>query len=79
VTKRVEDVRRSITVDAGGSVLLTGDEPRLRRIVAYLLANAQGTHASTGPDRGRRSRSLAVLTVIDTGSGIDPRAGRARV
>ena len=41
----VDDARartqRPITVDAGRPVIVSGDEPRLRQIVANLLENAQ--------------------------------------
>jgi len=71
---RVWDPGRSITVDAGGPVVVIGDEPRLRQIVANLLENAQlhtpagsAVRIEVGVDDG-----MAVLAVIDTGPGIDP-------
>jgi two-component system OmpR family sensor kinase len=71
---RARDPERSITVDAGGPVMVTGDEPRLRQVVANLLENAQ-VHTPAGtPVRievGVRD-GMAVLAVIDTGPGIDP-------
>ena len=63
-----------ITVDAGGPVVVSGDEPRLRQIVANLLENAQVHTPAQAPVRievGVRGE-MAVLAVIDTGPGIDP-------
>jgi two-component system OmpR family sensor kinase len=71
---RARDPGRSITVDAGGPVVVTGDEPRLRQIVANLLENAQVHTPAQAPVRievGVRD-GTAVLAVIDTGPGIDP-------
>jgi two-component system OmpR family sensor kinase len=71
---RARDPRRSITVDARGPVVVSGDEPRLRQIVANLLENAQ-MHTPVGaPVRIEVSvrDQMAVLAVIDTGPGIDP-------
>jgi two-component system, OmpR family, sensor kinase len=71
---RVWDPGRLITVDAGGPVVVIGDEPRLRQIVANLLENAQlHTPAGSGVriEVGVRD-GMAVLAVIDTGPGIDP-------
>jgi two-component system, OmpR family, sensor kinase len=71
---RARDPGRSITVDAGGPVMVIGDEPRLRQIVANLLENAQVHTPPTTPLRvevGVRDQ-MAVLAVIDTGPGIDP-------
>jgi two-component system, OmpR family, sensor kinase len=71
---RARDPGRSITLDAGGPVVVTGDEPRLRQIVANLLENAQVHTPADAPVRievGVRDH-MAVLTVIDTGPGIDP-------
>jgi two-component system OmpR family sensor kinase len=55
-------------------VVVIGDEPRLRQIVANLLENAQlhtpagsAVRIEVGVDDG-----MAVLAVIDTGPGIDP-------
>jgi two-component system OmpR family sensor kinase len=72
---RARDPGRSITVDAGGPVGVVGDEPRLRQIVANLLENAQVHTPTDTPIRievGVRDQT-AVLAVIDTGPGIDPR------
>ncbi len=71
---RARDPRRSITVTAGGPVVVIGDEPRLRQIVANLLENAQVHTPAQTPVRievGVRDQ-MAVLAVIDAGPGIDP-------
>jgi two-component system OmpR family sensor kinase len=71
---RARDPGRSITVDAGGPVVVIGDEPRLRQIVANLLENAQVHTPADAPVRvevGVRD-GMAVLAVIDSGPGIDP-------
>jgi two-component system OmpR family sensor kinase len=71
---RARDPGRSITVDANGPVVVIGDEPRLRQIVANLLENAQVHTPAEAPVRielGVRDQ-MAVLAVIDTGPGIDP-------
>jgi two-component system, OmpR family, sensor kinase len=71
---RARDPGRSITVDAPGPVVVSGDEPRLRQIVANLLENAQVHTPAGAPVRievGVRDQ-MAVLTVIDAGPGIDP-------
>jgi two-component system OmpR family sensor kinase len=71
---RARDPARSITVDAGRPVVVIGDEPRLRQIVANLLENAQvHTPAETlvRIEVGVRDQ-MAVLAVSDTGPGIDP-------
>jgi two-component system, OmpR family, sensor kinase len=68
------DPGRSITVDAPGPVVVSGDEPRLRQIVANLLENAEVHTPAGAPVRvevGVRDQ-MAVLTVIDAGPGIDP-------
>ena len=65
---------RAITVDAGGPVIVSGDEQRLRQIVGNLLENAQVHTPVATPVRvevGVRD-GMAVLTVIDSGPGIDP-------
>jgi two-component system, OmpR family, sensor kinase len=70
---RARDPRRSITVDARGPVVVIGDEPRLRQLVANLLDNAQVHTSAQVPVRievGVRDH-IAVLAVIDTGPGID--------
>jgi len=71
---RAREPGRPITVEAGSPVMLSGDEPRVRQIVANLLENAQ-VHTRAGtPIRvevGVRDGD-AVLAVIDSGPGIDP-------
>ena len=55
-------------------MVVIGDEPRLRQIVANLLENAQVHTPAEAPVRievGVRDQ-MAVLAVIDTGPGIDP-------
>jgi two-component system OmpR family sensor kinase len=71
---RAREPDRPITVDAGDPVIVIGDEPRLRQIVANLLENAQVHTPAQAPVRievGVRG-AIAVLAVIDTGPGIDP-------
>jgi two-component system OmpR family sensor kinase len=71
---RARDPGRSIAVDASGPVVVIGDEPRLRQIVANLLENAQvhtPAEATVRIEVGVRDQ-MAVLAVIDTGPGIDP-------
>jgi two-component system OmpR family sensor kinase len=70
---RARDPGRSITVDVRGPVVVSGDEPRLRQIVANLLENAQVHTPAGAPVRievGVRDQ-MAVLAVIDTGPGIE--------
>jgi two-component system OmpR family sensor kinase len=71
---RARDPGRSIIVDAGGPVVVIGDEPRLRQIVANLLENAQVHTPAKTPVRIEVDvrDQMAVLAVIDTGPGIDP-------
>ncbi|HEY1509511.1 MAG TPA: HAMP domain-containing sensor histidine kinase [Solirubrobacteraceae bacterium] len=71
---RARDPGRPITVDADGPVVVIGDEPRIRQIVANLLENAQVHTPARAPVRievGVRD-GVAVLAVIDAGPGIDP-------
>jgi two-component system, OmpR family, sensor kinase len=71
---RARDPERPITVDARRPVVVSGDEPRLRQIVANLLENAQVHTPAGAPIRvevGVRDQ-MAVLAVIDAGPGIDP-------
>ncbi len=71
---RAREPQRPITVDAGRPVIVSGDEPRLRQIVANLLENAQVHTPPGAPVRvevGVRG-GMAVLAVIDSGQGIDP-------
>jgi two-component system, OmpR family, sensor kinase len=72
---RARDPGRPITVDASGPVVVIGDEPRLRQIVANLLENAQ---VHTPPQTQARIEvgvrdGMAILAVIDTGPGIAPK------
>ncbi|HEX4008492.1 MAG TPA: HAMP domain-containing sensor histidine kinase [Solirubrobacteraceae bacterium] len=71
---RARDPGRWITVDARAPVVVSGDEPRLRQIVANLLENAQ-VHTPAGAavrvEVGVRDQ-MAVLAVIDAGPGIEP-------
>jgi two-component system OmpR family sensor kinase len=71
---RARDPERPITVDAGRPVMVIGDEPRLRQIVANLLENAQVHTPAKTPVRIEVvvRDQMAVLAVIDTGPGIDP-------
>jgi two-component system OmpR family sensor kinase len=71
---RAREPQRPITVDAGRPVIVSGDEPRLRQIVANLLENAQVHTPPGAPVRvevGVRG-GMAVLAVIDSGQGIAP-------
>jgi two-component system OmpR family sensor kinase len=71
---RVREPARPIIVDASLPVITSGDEQRLRQIVANLLENAQLHTPAGSPVRvevGFRD-SMAVLAVIDHGPGIDP-------
>lgn len=75
----VDDARarypeRPISVDAARPVIVSGDEPRLRQMVANLLENAQVHTPAGAPVRvevGARD-GMGVLAVIDSGPGIDP-------
>jgi two-component system OmpR family sensor kinase len=71
---QVRDPDRSITVDHHGPVIVLGDEQRLRQVAANLLENAQvhtpartPVHVAVEGHDGQ-----AVLTVADSGPGIDP-------
>ena len=71
---RARDPRRPITIDAVAPVVVCGDEPRLRQIVANLLENAQ-VHTPAGVTvrvEVAVRDGMAVLAVIDSGPGIDP-------
>jgi two-component system OmpR family sensor kinase len=71
---RAREPARPITVDADHPVTVSGDEPRLRQIVANLLENAQVHTPTATPVRVEVAirNGLAVLRVIDSGPGIDP-------
>lgn len=71
---RARDPERPISVDAARPVIVSGDEPRLRQMVANLLENAQVHTPAGAPVRvevGARD-GMGVLAVIDSGPGIDP-------
>ncbi len=71
---RARQPGRSVIVAAAGPVMVIGDEPRLRQIVANLLENAQVHTPAQTPVRvevGVRDQ-IAALAVIDAGPGIDP-------
>jgi two-component system OmpR family sensor kinase len=79
--QRAAERRITITLDTPGrtALPLPGIESALRRVIAELLANA----LSHTPDGGlitvtvhRTGRSLAELTVADTGDGFDPVDGQ---
>lgn len=79
---RATDPDRPVTLDAPetGPVTVTGDERRLRQILANLLANAR-VHTPEGTPvhvRVGRDGDEAVVAVADEGPGIAP-ADRARV
>ena len=70
---RARDPERPISVDAARPVIVSGDEPRLRQMVANLLENAQVHTPAGAPVRvevGARD-GMGVLAVIDSGPGID--------
>ncbi len=71
---QARDPGRPISVDAGHPVIVNGDEPRLRQIVGNLLENAQVHTPADAPVRVEASvrDGMAVLSVVDTGPGIDP-------
>jgi len=71
---RVANPERAIELDAAGPVAVSGDEARLRQVVANLLANAllhggpdANVHVSVARENGR-----AVLQVADDGLGMPP-------
>jgi two-component system OmpR family sensor kinase len=75
----VDDARarhpgRPVTVDSDHPVIVSGDEPRLRQIVANLLENAEVHTPAATPVRVQVEvrDGMAVLAVIDSGPGIDP-------
>lgn len=71
---RARDPERPVSVDHGGPVIVVGDEPRLRQVVANLVENAEvHTQAETSirVEVGVRD-GMAVVAVTDTGPGIDP-------
>jgi two-component system OmpR family sensor kinase len=64
---------RDIALHADGSVVVQGDESRLRQVVANLMGNAL-VHAPGAPVevRVRASDAGAVLEVVDRGPGMAP-------
>jgi two-component system OmpR family sensor kinase len=71
---RAREPERPITFDTDGPIIVSGDEPRLRQIVANLLENAQVHTPVASPVRVEIAtrHGMAVLAVIDSGPGIDP-------
>jgi two-component system, OmpR family, sensor kinase len=74
------DPDRPVDLDVDGAAVVLGDEPRLRQVLANLLANARvhtpaGTpvHVSVQDGDGE-----VVLRVADEGPGVDP-GNRARI
>ena len=71
---RARDPAQPVAINAGDPVIVSGDEPRLRQIVANLLDNAR-IHTPAGTpvqvEVGVRD-GVAFLAVIDTGPGIEP-------
>jgi two-component system OmpR family sensor kinase len=71
---RAADPDRTVRLDAKPGVVIEGDEPRLRQVVANLLDNAR-THTPAGTEVGIRlsvDGSNAVLEVTDKGPGMPP-------
>lgn len=64
---------RSITVDAPRAVIVSGDEPRLRQVIANLVGNAL-VHAPGAPVRLRVTHDggTGILEVRDEGPGMEP-------
>jgi two-component system OmpR family sensor kinase len=70
----VLETGRPITVETSSPVIVLGDEPRLRQVVANLVRNAfDHTPAGTPVEvRVRVDNARAVLAVTDHGPGIAP-------
>jgi two-component system OmpR family sensor kinase len=68
------DQTRPITVQAGGPLVVLGDEHRLRQVLANLVTNAIVHTDPATPVLVRASRQGddAVIEVIDHGDGMDP-------
>ncbi|MBT8224294.1 MAG: HAMP domain-containing histidine kinase, partial [Dactylosporangium sp.] len=70
---RAVDPDREITLTTGDeSVLVIGDEPRLRQVIGNLMTNAL-THTPTGTPvtvRVRREHTTAIIEVSDAGPGL---------
>jgi two-component system OmpR family sensor kinase len=77
---RVSDPARAITTRLGAPLVVDGDEPRLRQVMANLLRNALvHTPAGTPIEVGLREEGeWAVIEVADHGPGI-PTAARGRI
>ncbi len=77
---RVGDPARSITTHLEAPLIVTGDDPRLRQVMANLLRNALvHTPAGTPIEVGLREEGgWAVIEVADHGPGI-PAAARGRI
>jgi len=69
---RVVDADRPIDLQAGGSVVVSGDEARLRQVATNLLSNARLHTPSETPVhvRVQASGGTAVLEVADEGPGL---------
>ncbi|MGO8686913.1 MAG: ATP-binding protein [Candidatus Dormibacteria bacterium] len=77
---RVSDPGRTVTTRVAAPLVVVGDEPRLRQMLANLLRNAL-VHTDPGSPVEvvlREERGWAVLEVIDHGPGI-PAAARGRI
>jgi two-component system OmpR family sensor kinase len=73
--ERALEPGRAVTSDVAPSVVVAGDEDRLRQVVGNLLANARAHAGNRSPvDVFLRSLpgSEAELRVVDHGPGIDP-------
>ena len=76
---RAVEPGRPISLDAPNHLIVTGDEGRLRQVLANLLANTR-VHTPRGtPVRVRLQAEgpMAVLDVEDDGPGLGPDPGRA--
>jgi two-component system OmpR family sensor kinase len=65
---------RPIEIDSSETVMVTGDEARLRQVASNLLSNALKHSPPDGPVRVsvKRSGGEAVLQVADEGPGLEP-------
>jgi len=70
VTAVVSD--RTVTVDAAGPVVVTGDDRRLRQVVTNLVTNALAHTTGAVRLRVATERGRAVLEVADDGPGMAP-------
>lgn len=71
---QVVDPERTIAVEADGTLVVRGDEARLRQVLANLVTNAIVHTAPRTPVevRAHRVGDDAVLEVIDRGAGMPP-------